>query len=102
MLVKSISRFARNTTECLETIRELKSLGISICFEEHGIDTKMVSSEMLTAVISACAQAESESISKNTRWSIQKKMQNGTYVASSVPFGFRRENGSLRIEEPEA
>ena len=101
VLVKSISRFARNTTECLETIRELKSLGISIYFEEHGIDTKMVSSEILTAVISACAQAESESISKNTRWSIQKKMQNGTYVASSVPFGFRRENGSLKIEEPE-
>ena len=102
VLVKSISRFARNTTECLETIRELKSLGISIYFEEHSIDTKMVSSEMLTAVIASCAQAEGESISKNTRWSIQKKMQNGTYVASSVPFGFRRENGSLRIEEPEA
>lgn len=73
-------------------MQELKSLGISMYFEEHGIDTKMVSSEILTAVISACAQAESESISKNTRWSIQKKMQNGTYVASSVPFGFRREN----------
>ena len=60
MLVKSISRFARNTTECLEAVRELKSLGISIFFEEHNIDTRMVSSEMLTAVIASCAQAESE------------------------------------------
>ena len=102
VLVKSISRFARNTTECLEAVRELKSLGISIFFEEHNIDTRMVSSEMLTAVIASCAQVESESISKNTRWGIQRKMQSGTYVASSVPFGFRRENGNLRIEEQEA
>ena len=75
VLVKSISRFARNTTECLEAVRELKSLGISIFFEEHNIDTRMVSSEMLTAVIASCAQVESESISKNTRWGIQRKMQ---------------------------
>lgn len=102
VLVKSISRFARNTTECLEAIRELKSLGISIYFEEHNIDTMMVSSEMLTAVIASCAQAESESISQNMRWSIQNKMQSGTYVASSVPFGFRRINGVLAIEELEA
>lgn len=102
VLVKSISRFARNTTECLESIRELKSLGISIYFEEHSIDTKMVSSEMLTAVIASCAQAESESISQNIRWGIQNKMQSGTYVASSVPFGFRRINGMLAVEEPEA
>ena len=102
VLVKSISRFARNTTECLETVRELRTLGISIFFEEHNIDTRMVSSEMLTSVIAACAQAESESISQNMKWSIQKKMQNGTYVASSVPFGFRRINGNLVVEESEA
>lgn len=89
ILVKSISRFARNTKDCLEAVRELRTLGISIFFEEHNIDTRMVSSEMLTSVIAACAQAESESISQNMKWSIQKKMQNGTYVASSVPFGFR-------------
>ena len=102
ILVKSISRFARNTTDCLETIRELKALGISIYFEEHNIDTKNVASEMLTAVLASCAQAESESISKNTRWGIQKKMQNGTYVASSVPFGYRRESEGLTVVEPEA
>ena len=98
ILVKSISRFARNTKDCLEAVRELRTLGISIFFEEHNIDTRMVSSEMLTSVIAACAQAESESISQNMKWSIQKKMQNGTYVASSVPFGFRRINGNLVIE----
>lgn len=102
ILVKSISRFARNTKDCLEAVRELRTLGISIFFEEHNIDTRMVSSEMLTSVIAACAQAESESISQNMKWSIQKKMQNGTYVASSVPFGFRRVNGNLVVEESEA
>ena len=74
ILVKSISRFARNTKDCLEAVRELRTLGISIFFEEHNIDTRMVSSEMLTSVIAACAQAESESISQNMKWSIQKKM----------------------------
>ena len=102
ILVKSISRFARNTTDCLETIRELKALGISIYFEEHNIDTKNIASEMLTAVLASCAQAESESISQNTRWGIQKKMRDGTYVAPSVPFGFRWEAGGLVIEEAEA
>lgn len=102
ILVKSISRFARNTKDCLEAVRELRTLGISIFFEEHNIDTRMVSSEMLTSVIAACAQAESESISQNMKWSIQKKMQNGTYVASNVPFGFRRINGNLVVEESEA
>ena len=102
ILVKSISRFARNTKDCLEAVRELRTLGISVFFEEHNIDTKMVSSEMLTSVIAACAQAESESISQNMKWSIQKKMRNGTYVATHVPFGFRREGGQLVIDEDEA
>ena len=88
ILVKSISRFARNSMECLETIRELKALGISVFFEEHNIDTKMVSSEMLTAVIAACAQAESESISENMKWSIQKRMQEGKFNTCRAGTGF--------------
>ena len=102
VLVKSISRFARNTAECLEAIRELKSLGISVFFEEHNIDTKMVSSEMLTAVIASCAQAESESISKNMRWSYQKRMKMGTFVPSSVGFGYRLNELQIEIEPEEA
>ena len=102
VLVKSISRFARNTTECLETIRELKSLGISIYFEEHGIDTKMVSSEMLTAVIASCAQAESESISRNMRWSVQKRMENGIFNTCRAATGFQLSENGLRIDPEEA
>ncbi len=102
ILVKSISRFARNTTDCLETIRELKALGISIYFEEHNIDTKDVASEMLTAVLASCAQAESESISKNLRWSVQKRMESGQYNTCRAPYGYRLENNGLVIHEEEA
>lgn len=102
ILVKSISRFARNTTECLEAIRELKALGISIFFEEHNIDTKIVSSEMLTAVLAACAQAESESISKNMRWSYQKRMESGNFITCKAPLGYRLVDGQLVIEDTEA
>ena len=102
ILVKSISRFARNTSECLEAIRELKSLGISVFFEEHNIDTKMVAGEMLMAVLASCAQAESESISKNMRWSYQKRMESGQFITCKAPFGYRLVNGQLIIEETEA
>lgn len=102
VLVKSISRFARNTAECLEAIRELKSLGISVFFEEHNIDTKMVSSEMLTAVIASCAQAESESISKNMRWSYQKRMERGQFITCKAPYGYALEKGTLVMLEDEA
>jgi len=102
VLVKSISRFARNTKECLESIRELKALGISVFFEEHNIDTRMVTSEMLTAILASCAQAESESISKNMRWSYQKRMLSGTYIPSSVPYGYRLINKQIVVEPDEA
>ena len=102
ILVKSISRFARNTKECLEYIRELKALGISVFFEEHNIDTKMVTSEMLTAVLASCAQAESESISKNMRWSYQKRMESGQFITCKAPYGYRLVNRQLIVEDTEA
>ena len=102
VLVKSISRFARNTKECLESIRELKALGISVFIEEHNIDTKMVTSEMLTAVLASCAQAESESISKNMLWSYQKRMESGQFITCKAPFGYRLVDRQLIINENEA
>lgn len=61
ILVKSISRFARNTKDCLQNIRELKELGVNVRFEREGIDTVNVSSELITAIYAAFAQKESES-----------------------------------------
>lgn len=102
ILVKSISRFARNTTECLETVRLLKARGISVYFEKENIDTGKVSGEMLTAVFASLAQAESESISKNMRWSYQKRMQMGTYIPSSMPYGYVLKDGKIAINQEEA
>ena len=103
VLVKSISRFARNTKDCLETIRELKSIGVGVCFEEQHIDTSNMSGELLTAVFSTIAQKESESISANMRWSYQRRMQSGQFITCKAPFGYRlRGDGKLEVYESEA
>ena len=102
VLVKSISRFARNTKECLESIRELKTLGVGVCFEKENIDTSTMSGEMMTALFASLAQAESESISGNMRWSYQRRMQSGEFITCKAPFGYHLKNGTLEIEESEA
>ena len=102
ILVKSISRFARNTKDCLAAVRELKELGVSVQFEEQGIDTSRVSSEMVTAIMASLAQKGSESISSNVRWGVQKRMLDGTFISSSVPYGYELFHGQLRILPSEA
>lgn len=99
---KSISRFARNTKDCLKNIRELKSLGITVFFEKENIDTANMPDEMMITVMGGLAQEESTSISQNMRWSIQKRMQNGDYVLPHAPYGYRMENKQLVIVEEEA
>lgn len=102
VLCKSISRFARNTTDCLETIRLLKGLGVGVCFEEQNIDTAQMSGELLTAVFAAISQKESESISGNMRWSYRRRMESGKFITCKAPFGYRLEQGKLEIDETEA
>ena len=99
---KSISRFARNTKDCLKNIRELKSLGITIFFEKENIDTANVKDELMITVMGGLAQEESTSISQNMRWSVQKRMQNGTYRLARPPFGFDIVNGILEVNEEQA
>ena len=102
ILVKSISRFARNTKDCLETVRELKTIGVSVFFEEQNIDTGKMTGELLTAVFAAIAQKESESISAHMRWSYQQRMQNGTFVPPYQPFGYRLTDKKITIVPSEA
>lgn len=99
---KSISRFARNTRDCLTNVRELKSLGITIFFEKESIDTANMTDEMMITIMGGLAQEESTSISQNMRWSVQKRMQNGTYVLPHAPYGYRIENKQLVIVEEDA
>ena len=77
ILCKSISRFARNTVDCLDYVRELKALGINVKFEKENIETLSASSEFTISLYASFAQAESESISKNVTWGIEKAFQEG-------------------------
>ena len=80
ILTKSLSRFARNTVDCLETVRMLKANGIGVIFEKENINTLTQSSEFMITLFSGFAQAESESLSKNVAWGIQKNMEAGNVV----------------------
>ena len=102
VLTKSISRFARNTADCLALVRELISLNIPIHFEKEGIDTSAMESELLLSVMSSLAESESRSISENTKWSFGRQFRNGTFKVLPPPYGYRRENGRLQIEPEEA
>ncbi len=77
VITKSLSRFARNTVDCLETVRMLKANGIGVIFEKENINTLTESSEFLITLFSGFAQAESESLSKNITWGRQKSMEAG-------------------------
>ena len=73
IITKSVSRFARNTVDCLEYIRELRGLGIPVIFEKEGLNTMHMSSEIYISMHSIFAQSESESLSGNVKWGKQKK-----------------------------
>ena len=77
ILVKSISRFARNTVDCLNYMRALKELGIAIIFEEQNINTLEADGELLITLLGAVAQGESESISENVKWGVRQAMREG-------------------------
>lgn len=77
IITKSVSRFARNTIECLEYVRKLKAMGIGIYFEEQNIDTLKSDSELYLVIFAGFAQSESESISKNVTWSFRKNFEEG-------------------------
>ena len=99
---KSISRFARNTKDCLKNLRELKALGITVFFEKENIDTANMTDEIMITILGGLAQEESVSISQNMQWAIQKRMQNGTYITSTPAYGYRNQDGKMVILEPEA
>ena len=100
IVTKSVSRFARNTKDCLVAVRELKDLGITVSFEKENIDTSRLSDEMMITVMGGLAQEESGSISKNVRWGFQKRMANGTLAHARVPYGYKSDpkTGMLIID----
>ena len=93
--VKSVSRFARNSLECIENIRLLKSYGVSVLFENDGIDTEQMNSEMILYIKSAFAQSEALSGSKRVSMAIRMKMESGEFSTYTAPFGYKLENNKL-------
>ncbi len=104
VITKSISRFARNTLDCLRYVRMLKDKGVAVFFEKENIDTMDSKGEVLLTILSSLAQDESRSISENSRWGILRRFQQGKVRVNHKKFlGFDKdENGELIINEQEA
>lgn len=102
IITKSISRFSRNTKECLESVRALREIGVSIAFEKESIDTTEMGGEMFLAMFSGAAQQESISISNNARIGCRMRMKNGTYTLPNTPLGYQMIDKQLVEDDSEA
>ncbi len=104
ILTKSISRFARNTVDTLNTLRILRKKGVTVFFEKEHIDTHADNGEMIITVLSGLAQEESFNLSENTRWGIIRKFENGTIMLNHNRFmGYTKgKDGELAIVPEEA
>ena len=95
VLTKSISRFARNTVDLLETVRHLKELGIEVQFEKEHINSLSDDGELMLSLLASFAQEESRSISENARWAIQKRFEKGIPNGHFRVYGYRWEGDDL-------
>ena len=105
IITKSVSRFGRNTVDCLVSVRELKALGIDVFFEKENIHTLTAEGEVLLSLIAAVAENESFGMSENIQWGLRRKYETGSM--KSVPLGkclgYRKdEKGRIVIVEEEA
>ncbi len=104
IITKSISRFARNTADCLKYMRELKMLGIPIFYEKENINSMDSSGELLFTILSSLAQEESRNISENTTWGIRANFKRGKpHINVKQLMGYEKdEEGRLVIDESQA
>ena len=102
ILTKSVSRFARNTYDCMNIVNELKEYGVSIRFEAENLDTSKEQDIQSISTYAAMAQSESESTALNARISIRQKMQMGTFIQTNPPYGYCYDNRELKINEEQA
>ena len=103
VVTKSISRFARNTITLLQTVRELKALGVDVYFEEQNIHTLSADGELMLSILASYAQEESLSASENQKWRIRKSFEAGQIIAAFPKlFGYRVVKGKITIDEETA
>ena len=102
ILTKSISRFSRNTVDCLKFTRELKDLNIAVFFEKENINTLDAKGEVLMTIMAALAQQESESLSANVRLGIQFRNQAGKVQVNHNRFlGYTKDDEGTLVIVPE-
>lgn len=101
ILTKSISRFARNTVDLLETVRWLKSIGIGVQFEKEKIDSLSDDGELMLSLLASFAQEESRSISENVKWAIRKNFKKGI-GNNFILYGYRWDGKKFNLVEEEA
>jgi len=92
VITKSISRFARNTVTLLETVRELKLLGVNVYFEEQNIFTLSADGELMMTILASYAQEESRSVSENQKWRVRANFKEGLPWNGTL-LGYRIQNG---------
>ena len=101
VVTKSISRFARNTLTLLQTVRELKALGVDVYFEEQNIHSLSSDGELILTILASYAQEESLSASENQKWRVRQNFQNGIPWNGTM-LGYRYEDGTLVVHPQEA
>ena len=101
VITKSISRFARNTVTLLSTVRELKTLGVDVYFEEQNIHTASADGELMLTILASYAQEESLSVSENMKWRIRRNFEEGK-PWSGLILGYRFEDGRFVVVPEEA
>lgn len=101
IITKSISRFSRNTIDCLSAVRELKEAGVDVYFEEQRIHSLSGEGELMLTVLASFAQEESRSCSENQKWRIRKEFLEGKPWNGRM-LGYKKNNGGLVIVPEEA
>lgn len=101
IITKSISRFARNTVTLLETVRELKAIGVGVYFEEQRIQTISKEGELMLTILASYAQEEARSVSENMKWRVRKNFAEGIPYKLTI-LGYRLTKGKITIVPEEA
>lgn len=102
IITKSISRFSRNTVDCLHLVRRLLTYEVPVIFEKENIRTDDMDGELMLSILAELAASESKNISENGKWGARKRFKDGTFIISYPPYGYTNNKGIIEIVPEEA
>ena len=97
VITKSVSRFARNTVDLLETVRYLKELGVEVRFEKEHINTLSADGELMLTILASFAQEEIETMSQNIKWTIRNHFKNGRLNGCRPFLGYKWDDSQKKL-----